>query len=131
MTTKIYIFGNPLIKEDNLPLKLIDKLKKKFPKIDFITTDPNENFPPKGEKNLIILDTVKGIKKPMILDLDDFENKKKTPVSTHDYDLLLHLLLLKKMKKINKVRIIGLPLLKKPPILSLKTLIKQVLCFIN
>lgn len=105
----IYVFGNPLIKEDSLPLKLLPTLKKLFPNIKFKVVDPNENFPPKGEKDLVILDTVLGIKKTTILNLDDFNRKKKTPISPHDYDLLLHLLLLKKLKKIRKVTIIGVP----------------------
>jgi Ni,Fe-hydrogenase maturation factor len=106
---KIYVFGNPLVKEDSLPLKILPDLKKLFPQIKFQIVDPNENFPPKGEKDLIILDTVIGIKKPMILDPADFIKKKKTPVSPHDYDLLFHLFLLKKTKKINEVLIIGVP----------------------
>jgi len=109
---KIYLFGNPLIKKDSLPLKLLPKLKIKFPQIDFIAADPNEDFPPVGEKNIIILDTVIGIKEPKILDLDDFQTPAggKTPISPHDYDLLFHLLLLKKIKRLDKVKIIGLPL---------------------
>lgn len=106
---KIYVLGNPLLKEDSLPLKILPKLKKELPKINFEIIDPNENFPPKDEKELIILDTVLGIKKPCILNLADFENKKKTPISPHDYDLLFHLLLLKKIKKLKKVIIIGIP----------------------
>lgn len=110
---KIYIFGNSLIKEDSLPLKLIEQLKKDFPEIEFILADPNENFPPKNEKKLVIIDRVKGIKEPMILNLDDFESKNKTPISPHDYDLLFHLLFLKKLKRINKVLIIGIPFSQK------------------
>ena len=106
---KIYVFGNPLVNKDSLPLKLLPELKKEFPKIEFIVADPNENFPPNCERDLIILDTVMGIKKPTILDLDDFQKNEKTPVSPHDYDLLFHLLLLKKTKKIREVKIIGLP----------------------
>lgn len=109
LKSKIYIFGNPLIKEDSLPLRLLPDLKKHFPKIDFIITDPNENFPPDGEKDLLILDTVLGIKQPMILDLNDFQKLGKTPVSPHDYDLLFHLLLLKKRKKLKQLKIIGIP----------------------
>jgi len=101
------------MKEDSLVLKILPELKKLFPQIKFETVDPNENFPPKGEENLIILDTVMGIKKPMILDLDDFNKKKKTPITPHDYDLLFHLLFLKKMKKIEKVIILGIPFNRK------------------
>ncbi len=109
---KIYVFGNPLVKEDSLPIKLLPDLQKAFPKIEFIVIDPNENFPPSGEKDLTILDTVIGIKKPTILNLDDFGSKGKTPISPHDYDLLFHLLLLIKLKKIYSVKIIGLPQVK-------------------
>ncbi|PIV09155.1 hypothetical protein COS31_01120 [Candidatus Roizmanbacteria bacterium CG02_land_8_20_14_3_00_36_15] len=107
---RIYVFGNLLVKEDSSSLKLLPELQKKFPKIEFIVVDPNENFPPAGEKDLIILDTVLGIKEPMILNLDNFQKQGKTPVSPHDYDLLFHLLLLKKIRKLNKVRIISIPI---------------------
>jgi len=106
---KIYVFGNPLVKEDNLPLKILPKLKKIFSQIKFKVVDPNENFPPRNEKKLIILDTVQGLKQPKIIKLTDLQELKKTPNSTHDYDLGMHLLLLKKLKKIKSVKIIGLP----------------------
>lgn len=105
----VFVFGNPLLKKDSLPLTLLFNLKKQFPDIDFQIADPNENFPPEKEKELIIIDTVMGIKKPMILDLNDFKKNQTTPLSPHDYDLLFHLLLLKKLKKINDVKIIGIP----------------------
>ena len=109
---KVYVFGNPLLKNDSLPLKILPRLKKTLSLINFEIVDPNENFPPEKEKYLIILDTVFGIKKPMVLDLDDPSlsfDRKKTMISPHDYDLLFHLLLLKKLKRINKVIIIGVP----------------------
>jgi len=112
---KVYVFGNPLLKSDSLPLKILPRLKKTWPLIDFQITDPNENFPPQKEKNLIILDTVFGIKKPTIFDLDDFSSlsyRKKRLISPHDYDLLTHLLLLKKLKRIEKAIIIGIPPVK-------------------
>lgn len=109
---KIYVFGNPLVPEDSQPLKFIDELSKTFPQVVFKIVDPNENFPPKEEKDLVILDTVKGIKEPMILYLDDFDppvGRKKTLISPHDYDLLFHLLLLKKLKRIKKVIFLCVP----------------------
>ena len=106
---KIYVFGNPFVEEDSLPLKILPQLKKIFPQIEFEVVDPNENFPAKAEKNITVLDTVKGLKKPRILDLADLKNIAKTPISPHDYDLLLHFLLLQKMRKISDVKIIGVP----------------------
>lgn len=107
---KIYVFGNPLVEEDSLPLRLIPFLQKEFPKIEFIITDPNENFPPEGEKDLIILDTIRGINKLKIFSLKDIQRLKKSPNSPHDYDLGMHLLLLKKINKVKSVKTIGIPL---------------------
>ena len=106
---KIYVFGNPFIRKDNGPLKILPELKKSFPKIAFDVVDPNENFPPENEKNLIIIDTVKGLKRPKIFGLNDLQDLKKSPNSPHDYDLGMHLLLLKKLKRIVSVKIIGVP----------------------
>ncbi|PIY72002.1 hypothetical protein COY87_03185 [Candidatus Roizmanbacteria bacterium CG_4_10_14_0_8_um_filter_33_9] len=107
---RIYVFGNTFVKEDIGALLIMPVLQRKFPEIQFILTDPNEDFPPKKEKDIIILDTVKGISSTTLLDFTNLQNIEKTPISPHDYDLLLHLLLLKKMGKINSVKIIGLPM---------------------
>ena len=91
---KIYMFGNPLVKEDSLPLKILPDLKKSFPEIEFEVVDPNENFPPANERDLTILDTVQGIKEPKLFGLNDLIKIQKSPNSPHDYDLGMHLLLL-------------------------------------
>lgn len=106
---KIYVFGNLLVAEDSLPLLILPQLQKQFPDIHFSVVDPNENFPPDGERDLIILDVVKGLSEVTLLDYSDLATIDQTPISPHDYDLLLHLLLLKKMERINKVKIIGIP----------------------
>jgi Ni,Fe-hydrogenase maturation factor len=101
----IYVFGNPLIKEDSLPLKLIDKLRKEFPSLQFKEFDTVEDL---QEKELNIIDTVKGIKKvELIEDLDKVITDKI--YSLHDFDLGYNLKLLKKMKMIDKVRVFGVP----------------------
>ncbi len=105
----VYLFGNKFLNFDNAVFQLEPYLVKKFPEITFIHTDPNEEFPPQGETHITIIDVVQGIVKPTLFDLNDLEEIKKSPVSPHDYDLLLHLLLLKKMNRIQKARIIGIP----------------------
>ena len=102
----IYVFGNPLIKEDSMPLKLIDKLRKEFPSLLFKEFDTVEDLD--LEKELNIIDTVKGIKKvELIEDIDKIVTDKI--YSMHDFDLGYNLKLLKKMKMIEKVRIFGIP----------------------
>jgi len=102
----IYVFGNPLVKEDSLPLKLIGKLKKAFPSLKFKEFDTVEDL--ELEKEINIIDTVKGIKKvELIEDIDKIITEKI--YSMHDFDLGYNLKLLKKMKMIEKVRIFGIP----------------------
>lgn len=103
---KIYLIGNTSVSEDSLPFKLKPFLEKQFPGITFIDTDPNENFIP--EENSIIIDTVHGISEITVFNsLNDFTSNKK--ISPHDYDLLLHLQLLIKLRKLSRITIIGLP----------------------
>jgi Ni,Fe-hydrogenase maturation factor len=102
----IYVFGNPLVKEDSLPLKLIGKLRKEFPSLEFKEFDTVEDL---TERELSIIDTVKGIKKvELIEDIDKIVTDKI--YSMHDFDLGYNLKLLKKMKMIDKVRIFGIPM---------------------
>ncbi|MBU0636988.1 hypothetical protein KKH16_02140 [Patescibacteria group bacterium] len=109
MTNKktIYIFGNPLLCFDNLPIKLAPKLKKAFQEIDFIIQDPNENLKPKNNE-LIIIDTVVGLKKVTII--NSIKKIELSPTcSMHDFDLGFNLKLLKKIGKLKKIIIFGIP----------------------
>ena len=101
---KIYVFGNPLVREDSLPLKLLGRLRKKFPSVDFKEFDTTEDL---NDRELDIVDTVKGIKKvELIEDVDKIITDKI--YSMHDFDLGQTLKLMKKMKMIDNVRILGI-----------------------
>lgn len=103
---KIYIAGNPLIEEDSIPLKLMNKLQEIFPEKNFIELEPSDSMP--EEKSLIIIDTVKGIENVMILENIDLIETGKI-YSLHDFDLGFNLKLMKKMGKVESVKIIGVP----------------------
>ncbi len=104
----IHIFGNPLLDFDNLPLRLAPGLRKAFPGMDFVITDPNENLKP-ANGELIIIDTIEGIKKVTVL--DDIEKIQSGKIySLHDFDLSLTLKLLRKIGKLKKIKIIGVPM---------------------
>lgn len=104
---KISIFGNQDLKEDNAAIKLIPKLKKKYPKAEIKIEDPVEGLKPVDD--WIIVDVCQGIKKIIEFDdLDKFESLRR--VSVHDYEAATELKLLKKLGKIKKLKIIAVPL---------------------
>ncbi len=104
----VYVLGNPMEKSDSPAVKLIPLLKEKFPSIDFIRFDPTEELPQNISDNFIMLDTVIGISK--VTKFNDLNFFKLSPrVTAHDFDLPLHLGILKKLGKINNITIIGIP----------------------
>lgn len=104
---KILISGNLLVEEDNLAMKILPELKKRFPDIVFREFDPNENLGDL-EGNITILDVAKGIDEVrLIRDLDKIEVSEI--YSLHDFDLGFNLKLLKKIGRLDKIRIIAIP----------------------
>lgn len=105
---KILVFGNPLVKADSLPLRILPKLREIFPSIEFKEFDTAENLEDEG-RDLVILDAAQGIDKVVLIeDLESLSQSKK--YSMHDFDLPITLLLLKKLKAIDSVRIIAVPM---------------------
>ena len=87
-------------------LRILPKLRLRFPQIDFEFKDPNEewDFP----EELIVIDTVVGIRKVKVFDdINKFDTSPR--VSMHDFDALANIRLLIKLGKIKKVKIIGIP----------------------
>lgn len=102
---KIFAFGNEYVKGDEIA-KIIAK-NFKSEEFEFISaTSPNEIL--KADEELIILDVVKGIKEPKIInEIDDLILDKS--LTCHDLDLGFYLKLMKECGKISKAKIIGLP----------------------
>lgn len=103
---KVFIFGNPDIAMDSLPLRLLPTLREQFPDIEFSTLDPNEDWdvPP----HMIIIDTVVGIDEPRVFhSLDDFAAAPR--MTCHDFDAYANLQLMKKVGELEHVVILGLP----------------------
>ncbi len=108
MRKTVYVLGNPLINIDCFPIKLLPKLRILCPQINFEVIDPTEELTFNNQKDLLLIDTVVGIKKVTIFhDLKYFTLSPR--VTVHDYDLLLNLSLLKKFGKIKNILIIGIP----------------------
>ena len=111
MKMKILIFGNQLVEKDNLPVKLLPKLKSQFPNIEFIHIDPTENLKKHiTNKQLTIIDTIQGINKPQLITITDFAKLQTSKFSPHDFDLAYNLKILKKIGLIEKVQVVGVPM---------------------
>ncbi|MFH0830308.1 MAG: hypothetical protein V1887_04070 [Candidatus Aenigmatarchaeota archaeon] len=104
---KVLVFGNPLLEEDNLPLRLLPALKKEFPGIDFEEADPADMDMEKGQ--VVVIDTAKGIGKDVML-LEDTEKLQDYKLlSAHGLGLAEMLSIFKVVGKKIDVRIICIP----------------------
>jgi Ni,Fe-hydrogenase maturation factor len=109
MKTVVLCFGNEYVDFDKLPLTLSKELEKEFPKIEFVNCETPNQIMDYVNYNIIILDIVKGIKKIQII--EDFDKIKTRKIFTlHDFDLGLFLKIIKKVEKIDNIKIIGIPM---------------------
>lgn len=108
-------------------MKILPELRKKFPEIEFLETNAVEEIGYFG-KELLIIDSADGIKNAcLITDLNQLETQ--TRVSMHDFDLAQTLKIMKKIGKIDSVKIFCLPtsMKKSLAIKELTALIKSTL----
>lgn len=106
----VYVFGNPDLAMDSLPLRILPQLRETFPDIKFEFKDPNEEWD--IPEDFVVIDTVlSGCPTSRMNDVtvfDDLDRFVGAPtVSMHDFDALANLRLLKKLGKIKKIKIIG------------------------
>jgi len=108
---KVYVFGNEDFAEDKRAFEAAGKLEGKIENVDFVKVKPNEDVPFIDEKFVVILDAVQRIEK--VIEIKDNELDKlilPPRSSVHDFDLGFQLKYLKKIGKLGKVTIIGLPM---------------------
>jgi hypothetical protein len=102
-----WIFGNPDLAQDILPLKLIPKLQAAFPKDTFVTKDPLDEWGNLAD-HIYIIDTVIGLATVQkFTTLDQFE--RAPSVTMHDFDLITQLRFLQKLGKLKKITLYGVP----------------------
>ena len=102
----VFVFGNPDLAQDSLPIKLLPRLSAALPEIKFIAVDPNEEWGATGD--ITIIDTVINIDEPRVFnDLGYFTPPPR--LTMHDFDAYTNLKFLKKIGKVSSVKIIGIP----------------------
>ena len=78
--------------------------------VSFIFVKPNEDIPFMNERYVVLLDTVQGIQDVSLIEGDRIDELSLSPRgSVHDFDLTFQLRYLKKLNKLEKVTIIGIP----------------------
>jgi hypothetical protein len=114
----VYIFGNKDLAFDSLPLRILPKLNKKFPELNFQIKDPNEELDVSNP--FLVLDTVVGIDKVVVFTkLKEFSLSPN--LTLHDFDVFSNFKLLEKLGKLPKIKIIGIP-----PIITESEAVRQV-----
>ena len=124
LSQEVWLFGNPDLPLDSLPIRLAPRLAKELPQFSFKIQDPLDEWP--TQERLIIIDTVMGLKEIKVFTaLDDFG---KTPLVTmHDFDLKTELEFRHKLGELPPFIIIGLPpaLAENEALSQLKTILYQ------
>ncbi len=124
---KVYVFGNIDMPQDNSAILAIKELREKNPDISLIFIKPNEDLPFINERRVIILDTVQGIEKVELIEDEDLNKLILSPRgSVHDFDLAFQLRYLKKLGKLGKVFIIGLPQEKQVDYLRIQSILRKL-----
>jgi len=107
---KVYVFGNPDVSSDNRVFEVVSEMEKKMGDINFVRIGLNKDLPFENEDNSLLIDTIQGIDKVEIFDLEDINKYLlSSRTSVHDFDLGFQLKYLKKIGKLGKIRIIGIP----------------------
>lgn len=124
---KIYVFGNRNWPGDNRALKISDRLRKEYPRVKFVEVGPNEDLPFVGEPVVIILDVVEGINRVTLIGGSDLARLVLSPrASVHDFDLAIQLKYLKKLGKLKRVSVIGLPVRGKIDYRPLQSILRKL-----
>jgi Ni,Fe-hydrogenase maturation factor len=108
----VLCFGNPYIKLDSLAQEIAKKKGQTASQIGlkFISCNSPEEIFFYLDKDFIILDVAKGIRKPVYIDdISVLETSKM--VSLHDFDLAFFLKLMQKIQKDKKdaIKIVAIP----------------------
>ena len=124
---KVYVFGNKDSKHDKAAFTVADKIKAKFPLVEFVMVGTNKDLPFKPGEQAIILDAVEGINKVALIENGNLERLiNKRSVSVHDFDLGFQLRYLKKLGKLGDVRIIGIPMERKIDYLRIQSILRKL-----
>jgi Ni,Fe-hydrogenase maturation factor len=106
----VYVFGNEYVAEDIRAIEVARELQNTVEGVSFVFVGPNEEVPFADEPRVVILDTIQGIQDVALVEGDAIDGLILSPRgSVHDFDLAFQLRYLKKLGKLGKITVIGIP----------------------
>jgi Ni,Fe-hydrogenase maturation factor len=107
----VYVFGNEYVAEDIRAIEVARDLQNTTVEgVSFVFVNPNEEVPFADEPRVVILDTIQGIQDVALVEGDAIDGLILSPRSSvHDFDLAFQLRYLKKLGKLGKITVIGIP----------------------
>jgi len=103
-TMRVLVFGNPYLEYDSLAVNIAKELEDSA---DFVICSSPEQI--MEEKFDYIMDVVEGIDEVKVFDNLKLLNPHRM-FSLHDFDVTFFLGLMEKLGKVDKVKIIGIPM---------------------
>jgi len=102
---KLYVFGNRYLEFDSLGTKIAESFSKEI-SISYVNAP--ETLLYSKDKEITIIDVVRGIRKPVLIEGASRIRSRKI-MSLHDFDLGFVLRLMHELGSDKKIKIIGVP----------------------
>lgn len=124
---KVFIFGNKDVNFDNRAFLGANKLADTLPEVEWMTLKPNEDLPFTNGQDVVIMDVVEGLKEVTLIKNEEVDKIVLPPRGTaHDFDLGFQLKYLKKLGRLGKIIIIGLPMTGKVNYKRIHSILKKL-----
>lgn len=123
---KVFVFGNRDQEKDDRAVLTAERLGGSIKNVEFVEVGANEDLPFVGQK-AVLMDTVAGIEQETVLGEGQLSGLVLGPRgSVHDFDLGFQIKYLKKLGRLGEVKIIGLPMGRKPDYSRIKSILRKL-----
>src|SRR5215208_1472300 len=107
---KFYVFGNKDVPEDKKAIVVAERMEGAIEGVSLVFVGPNEDVPFLGERHAFIFQAEDGIRDVALIEGDEIDAFVLSPRGTvHDFDLAFQLRYLRKLDKLGRITVIGVP----------------------
>jgi Ni,Fe-hydrogenase maturation factor len=106
---KVYVFGNALLEEDNLAIRIAKELEIEGVEFEIVQDINDIIMMEQNLEDFVMMDVVKGLKEVKVM-TDISKIQADNIYSLHDFDLGYFLRLKHALGHISHIRLIGLPM---------------------